>query len=87
MPAGYTQTPAGISDYKQTPVSISYYRQTPASIFDYNQTLAVGSGQWAEFLFCTGTGQPRPPQSPAALQAGSGEPKARVLTWHLSMGV
>ena len=47
----------------------------------------VGSGQWAEFLFCTGTGQPRPPQSPAALQAGSGEPKARVLTWHLSMGV
>ena len=44
-------------------------------------------GQWAEFLFCTGTGQPRPPQSPAALQAGSGEPKARVLTWHLSMGV
>ena len=45
------------------------------------------SGQWAEFLFCTGTGQPRPAQSPAALQAGSGEPKARVLTWHLSMGV
>ena len=33
-----------------------------------------------------GTGQPRPPQSPAALQDGSGEPKARVLTWHLSMG-
>ena len=41
----------------------------------------------AKFLFCTETGQPRPPQSPAALQAGSGEPKARVLTWHLSMGV
>ena len=36
--------------------------------------------------FCTGTGQPRPPQSPAALQVGSGEPKASVLTWHLSMG-
>ena len=43
--------------------------------------------KWAEFLFCTGTGQPHPPQSPAALQAGSGEPKARVLTWFLSMGV
>ena len=42
--------------------------------------------QWAELSFCTGNGQPRPPQSPAALQVGSGEPKARVLTWHLSMG-
>ena len=42
--------------------------------------------QWAELSFCTGTGQPHPPQSPAALQVGSGEPKARVLTWHLGMG-
>ena len=47
----------------------------------------IKSEQWAEFLFCMGTEQPHPPQSPAALQAGSGEPKARVLTWHLSMGV
>ena len=43
--------------------------------------------QWAELSFCTGTGQPRPPQSPAALQVGWGKPKARVLTWHLRMGV
>ena len=46
----------------------------------------VTLGHWAELSFCTGNGQPRPPQSPAALQVGSGEPKARVLTWHLSMG-
>ena len=43
-------------------------------------------GQWAELSFCTGNGQPRPPQSPAALQVSSGEPKARVLTCYLSMG-
>ena len=42
--------------------------------------------KWAELSFCMGTGQPCPPQSPAALQVSSGEPKARVLTWHLSMG-
>ena len=56
-------------------------------VFTFNFWQWAEIGQWAEFLFCTGTGQPRPPQSPAALQAGSGEPKARVLTWHLSMGV
>ena len=48
--------------------------------------VSQGLGQWAEFSFCTGTGQPGPPQSPAALQVGWGKPKARVLTWHLSMG-
>ena len=45
------------------------------------------SGQWADFSFWTGTGQPHPPQSPAALQVSWGKPKARVLTWHLSMGL
>ena len=65
--------PAALSDLKfQVPIVMLFLARS-----DF--------GQWAE-LFCTGTGQPRPPQSPAALQAGSGEPKARVLTWHLSMG-